>query len=240
MTGWAQDERSADLADRLAAVRDRIEQACRAAGRAPEEVHLIGVTKTFPAEDVARLVRLGVRDIGEARDQEAGPKVAAALDLLGGHDFAVHFIGQLQTNKAGHVARYADHVHSVDRTRLVGALSRAAENAGRELGVLVQVALDDDDTRGGARPADVPGLCAAVAEAPALRLDGLMAVAPLGEEPPAAFARLARLGEEVRGDHPGATWLSAGMSGDLEAAISEGATHLRVGTAILRSRASHG
>ena len=239
MTAGPDDERAADLARRLEQVRDRIAVACRASGRAEEEVTLVGVTKTFPAEDVARLVRLGLRDIGENRDQEAAPKVEAATALLGSRDFTVHFIGQLQTNKAGHVAGYADHVHSVDRVRLVGALSRGAENAGRRLGVLVQVSLDEGAGRGGASPADVPALCDAVAGAAGLHLDGLMAVAPLGEEPGAAFARLAELAGRVRADHPGATWLSAGMSSDLEAAIEHGATHLRVGTAILHSRPSH-
>jgi pyridoxal phosphate enzyme (YggS family) len=239
MTGWTDDARSAELAERLAAVRDRVAAACGTAGRDPGEVTLIAVTKTFPAEDVARLVRLGVHDVGENRDQEAGPKVAEAAQLLGERDFRLHFIGQLQSNKAGHVARYADHVHSVDRGRLVTSLSRAAENAGRELGVLVQVALDDDPGRGGAAPSDVAALCDLVDGATALRLDGLMAVAPLGGDPGAAFARLAELSASIREDHPGATWVSAGMSADLEAAIAHGATHLRVGTAILHSRTPH-
>jgi pyridoxal phosphate enzyme (YggS family) len=239
MSGWADDERAAELAAGLASVRARVDAACSESGRDPAEVAVIAVTKTFPAEDVARLVRLGVHDIGENRDQEAGPKVDRATELLGGRDFRVHFIGQLQSNKAGHVAGYADHVHSVDRARLVASLSRGAANAGRELGVLVQVALDDDPGRGGAAPSDVPALFDLVVEATGLRLDGLMAVAPLAVDPGAAFARLAELSERIRRDHPAASWISAGMSADLEAAIAHGATHLRVGTAILRSRSSH-
>ncbi len=239
MTGEAPDARSVELAQGLASVRARVAAACADAGRAVGEVTIVAVTKTFPADDVVRLVRLGILDIGENRDQEAGPKVEEAAALLGAREFRVHFIGQLQSNKAGRVAGYADHVHSLDRARLVTSLSKGAANAGRELGVLVQVALDDDPGRGGAHPEEARRLCDQVAAAPGLRLDGLMAVAPLDEPAAPAFARLAELAEVVRRDHPGATWVSAGMSADLEAAIAHGATHLRVGTAILRSRASH-
>lgn len=240
MTAADDDPRARELAARLELVRARIVAACRAADRRPEEITLIAVTKTFPPQDLARLVRLGVEDIGENRDQEAGPKVEEAAALLGHRDFTVHFTGQLQTNKAGRVARYADHVHSVDREGLVSSLSRAAERAGRELGVLVQVSLSGEEGRGGAAPHEVPRLCDAVAAAAALRLRGLMAVAPVGEEPAPAFARLADVSARVRADHPDARWVSAGMSGDLEDAIAHGATHLRVGTAILHSRLSHG
>jgi pyridoxal phosphate enzyme (YggS family) len=232
-------DRRVELAANLAQVRARIDAAAGAAGRDPAELALIAVTKTYPASDVALLAELGITDIGENRDQEAGPKVAEAAALLGDRGFRLHFIGQLQSNKAAHVARYADHVHSVDRPRLVTSLSRGAENAGRELGVLVQVALDDDPGRGGAAPSEVGALCDLVVRATALRLDGLMAVAPLGGDPAAAFGRLAELSARIREDHPGARWISAGMSADLEAAIAHGATHLRVGTAILHSRTPH-
>lgn len=234
-----EDDRSAELAANLAAVRTRIEAACAAAGRPAQEVTLVVVTKTWPAEDVRRLAGLGVGDVGENRDQEAGPKHAACADL----GLRWHFIGQLQTNKAGHVAGYADVVHSVDRPRLVDALSRGALAAGRQLRALVQVALDPDPgrpgqlgPRGGAHPDDVPALADAVAAAPGLELGGVMAVAPLGEDPEPAFARLAAVAAAVRAHHPGATDVSAGMSGDLEAAVACGATHLRVGTAVLGSR----
>lgn len=240
MTG----QRAAQLAERLAAVENRVGSACRAAGRPREQVTLVVVTKTFPASDVLALVRLGVRDVGENRDQDAAPKaaqVAAALAAAPGDGPLPrwHFVGQLQRNKAASVARYADVVHSVDRLRLVGALDRGADAAGRVLDALLQVDLDESGAaqgRGGAAPDELAALADAVACAPALRLRGLMAVAPLGADPLQAFDRLAGLAQRLRADHPQATWVSAGMSGDLEAAVACGATHLRVGSAVLGSR----
>ncbi len=224
-----------ELEARLAAVRERVTAACAAAGRADEPT-LVAVTKFFPASDVDLLAELGITDIGENRDQEASEKV----DVLAHRDrLTVHFIGQLQSNKAASVARYADVVHSLDRAKLVGALDRAAGRHGRTLDVLVQVGLDDGAGRGGAAPDEVAALGEAVAAAEHLRLRGLMAVAPLGEPARPAFARLRALSEGLRAEHPDATWLSAGMSADLEDAVAEGATHLRVGSAILGSRESH-
>lgn len=239
MTGTRREE----LDEALARTEDRIATACRAVGRARDEVTLIVVTKFFPAADAAVLVDLGVRDIGENRDQEARTKVRELGDLLAGtHEMPrVHFIGQAQRNKAGSIAQYADVVHSVDRHRLAVALDRGADRAGRTLDVLVQVDLDPvpDIGRGGAAPSDVPALADAIAEMAHLRLRGVMTVAPLDVDPDASFERLAGLAERVRSDHPRATWVSAGMSADLESAVRHGATHLRVGTAILGSRPSH-
>jgi pyridoxal phosphate enzyme (YggS family) len=229
--------RRAELERNLASVRARIERACHAAGRDPSEVTLVAVTKFFPATDVDLLAELGVRAVGENRDQEAAAKVAQVRHR---GDLEVHFIGQLQTNKAASVAGYADVVESVDRPRLVAALDRAAGRRGRRLAALVQVSLDDEPGRGGVAPSDAPRLADAVAEAPHLDLRGVMAVAPLGADPAPAFARLADLAHGIRATHPDATWISAGMSGDLEQAVAQGATHLRVGTAILGSRQSHG
>lgn len=228
-------ERAVELERRLTAVRERVAAAVAAAGRT-DPVTLVAVTKFFPASDVDLLAGLGVRDIGENRDQEASAKVA---ELAHRDRLTVHFIGQLQSNKAGSVARYADVVHSLDRAKIARALDRAAEREGRVLDVLVQVGLDAAGGRGGAEPDDVRDLADVVGGLEHVRLRGLMAVAPLGEEPRPAFARLRALAEAVRADHPGATWLSAGMSGDLEDAVAEGATHLRVGSAILGSRQSH-
>jgi len=153
----------------------------------------------------------------------------------------MHFIGQAQRNKAAAIARYADVVHSVDRDRLAVALDRGAERPGRRLDVLLQVDLDPepDPGRGGVLPADVASLADAVAALEHLRLRGVMTVAPLGMDPEAAFAALADVVDRLRSAHPEATWVSAGMSGDLEAAVAYGATHLRVGTAILGSRPPH-
>lgn len=220
------------LAEGLARVRARIASAAGAAGRDPSDVTLVVVTKFWPASDVRLLAGLGVADVGESRDQEASAKAAecAALDLRW------HFVGQVQTNKAHSVATYADTVHSVDRGRLVEALSHGAAAAGREVGCLLQVSLDGDTSRGGALPEDLPALAAAVASAASLRLRGLMAVAPVGADPAGAFDRLAGAAERLHRDHPAAVWVSAGMSGDLEAAVARGATHVRVGSAILGDR----
>ncbi len=256
----AADRRSAERADRLAAVRARISAAGAAAGRDPAEITLIAVTKTYPASDVLALASLGVTDFGENRDQEAAPKaaeVAAAFAAAGlaappvtdatgaaaGKPVTWHFIGQLQTNKAHSVAGYADVVHSVDRTRLVRALGAAAATmppgrnvAGAALSCLVQVSLDADPSRGGV-PADrVLEIAKAIEAEPWLALGGLMAVAPLDADPVRAFAPLRRLSAVVRSVNPAATVISAGMSGDLEPAVAAGATHLRIGTALLGNR----
>jgi hypothetical protein len=234
------DARSLELAANLARIGERVQDACERAGRARQDVTVVIVTKTYPAADVVRLVGLGVRDLAENRDQEASAKVAEVeASLTGGPPLRWHFVGQLQRNKARSVARYADVVHSVDRVPLVTALSAGAHAADRSIDVLVQVNLDPAAAgRGGAEAADVPVVADAVAGAERLRLRGLMAVAPLGADPLPSFERLAALGERLRADHPGATWMSAGMSGDLEAAVRAGATHLRVGSAVLGSRPS--
>jgi hypothetical protein len=224
--------RREELALRLAAVRERISAACDAAGRAAEEVTLIAVTKTFPASDVRLLSGLGVTDIGENRDAEAAPKAAQCADL----DLVWHFIGQLQTNKAASVARYATFVHSVDRLRLIRSLGAAARQAGRVIQGLIEVSLDADPARGGALADQVPGLAEALAAEPGLVLAGVMAIAPLTMEPAEAFARLLDSVAVVRAVRPAATVISAGMSGDLEAAIAAGATHVRIGTALLGDR----
>ncbi|MEZ0580973.1 YggS family pyridoxal phosphate-dependent enzyme [Nocardioides sp. MH1] len=226
-----------ELAAGLAAVRERIERSCGTAGRDPGEVTLVVVTKYFPASDVALLADLGVTDVGENRHQEAEAKAAeCAADGVEGLRW--HFIGGLQSNKAAAVAAYADVVHSVDRAKLVGRLDAGAGE--RVVDVLLQVSLDPPDREGraGADPADLAALADRVAAADHLRLRGLMAVAPLGEDPATAFARLSAIRSELVASHPSADWLSAGMSGDLEAAIEAGATHVRVGTAVLGSRPS--
>ncbi|GLW63163.1 YggS family pyridoxal phosphate enzyme [Actinomadura rubrobrunea] len=235
-------ERREELAANLAEVRKRIEAACASAGRDPDEVTLVAVTKTFPASDVRLLAELGVTDVAENRDQEARPKAEACADL----PLRWHFVGQLQTNKARSVAAYADVVQSVDRLRLVRALSGAAVRAGRTLRCLIQVSLDEPrggerapaatGARGGADPAEVPALADAIAAADGLELDGVMAVAPLGGDPSVAFSRLAEIAADLRRDRPEAAVISAGMSGDLEEAVACGATHVRVGTALLGGR----
>ncbi|MFF8829000.1 YggS family pyridoxal phosphate-dependent enzyme [Streptomyces sp. NPDC015131] len=233
-------DRRTELAQNLARVEERIAAACAAAGRPREEVTLIVVTKTYPAGDVRLLHELGVRHVAENRDQDAAPKAAACADL----DLTWHFVGQLQTNKVRSVVGYAHQVQSVDRLKLVGALSSAAERAGRELGCLVQVALDAEagarGDRGGVAPDGIEELAAAVEAAPGLRLGGLMTVAPLAGpyagRQRAAFDRLMELASRLRTSHPAANMVSAGMSADLEDAVAAGATHVRIGTAVLGDR----
>ena len=221
-----------ELAARLAAVHGRIAEACEVAGRDVGDITLIAVTKTRPASDVRLLSGLGLRDVGENRDAEAAPKAAQCSDLK----LTWHFIGQLQTNKCASVVRYASVVHSVDRARLVRALGRAARRAERVIDCLVEVSLDGDPARGGAPAGEVPALAEALEAESGLMLRGVMAIAPLGMAPAAAFARLLDSASAVRAVRPSATVISAGMSGDLEAAVEAGATHLRIGTALLGDR----
>jgi PLP dependent protein len=233
-------ERLAELAANLADVRARIAGACEAAGRDRAEVHLIAVTKTFPVPDIIALASLGVMDVGENKDQEAAPKVAACA--AAGLDLRWHFVGQLQVNKAASVASYAYMVHSVDRARLVSALGRRAQQAGRLIRCLVQVNLDPDagqasgDGRGGAAPGDVLDLAGQIEACDGLQLAGIMAVAPLGQPARPAYARLRQIAEKVQSVYPDARVISAGMTGDLEEAIAEGATLVRIGTALLGGR----
>jgi PLP dependent protein len=224
--------RREELAVRLADVRGRIAKACEVAGRDVGDITLIAVTKTRPASDVRLLSGLGLRDVGENRDAEAAPKAAQCSDL----NLTWHFIGQLQTNKCASVVRYASVVHSVDRARLVHALGRAARRAERVIDCLIEVSLDGDPARGGTPAGEVPALAEALEAESGLMLRGVMAIAPLGMAPAAAFARLLDSASAVRAVRPSATVISAGMSGDLEAAVEAGATHLRIGTALLGDR----
>ncbi|WP_045878311.1 YggS family pyridoxal phosphate enzyme [Pseudofrankia sp. DC12] len=252
------------LRDNLRDVQNRIAAAAQAAGRDPAELTLVAVSKTWPAVDVVTLHGFGVTDFAENREQEAAPKVAEVQARLGlppagasgggesrhvgdeGTERPIwHYVGQLQRNKANAVARWADWVECVDRPELVVSLARAAASAGRQLTVCLQVSLDmppggpdgaRNGARGGVAPADVPGLADLVAAAGWLRLAGVMAVAPLGQPPRPAFARLREVAEKLRQIHPEARVISAGMSGDLEAAVAEGATHLRIGTALFGER----
>ncbi len=296
------------LRSRLTVVRDRLVTAARAAGRDPDALTLIAVSKTRPFEDVVALCSLGVRHFAENREQEAGPKAAAVHAALAGAgagagvpapgdrirhpglpggtpgawfpsradgpatlgspgvlDVPVwHYVGQLQRNKARAVTGWAHYVQSVDRARLVETLSRAATERGCITAVCIQVNLDQEASpgarpgpgvrkslpggenapvagaggaaRGGALPADVPALAELVARAEGLVLAGVMAVAPRGAPSRPAFARLREVSERLRSDFPAATMVSAGMSGDLEDAVAEGATHLRIGTALFGER----
>ena len=221
------------LADRLAAVDAEIAEAARAAGRDPAELTRIVVTKFHPASLVLELVSLGVRDVGENRHQEAVAKVAD-VDTP---DLNWHFVGQLQSNKARAVRTYASAVHSVDRSSLVDALG---SDDGREVGVFLEIGLSLEPGRGGIPPADAATLAERVLATPGVRLLGVMGVAPLGDEPRPAFERLRAVSDDIRKLAPAASAISAGMSGDFREAIFEGATHLRIGTAITGKRPTPG
>lgn len=230
--------RRQELATNLAAVGERIAVACAEAHRDPDSVTLVVVTKFFPASDVRLLADLGVHHVGENRHQEAAPKRAECADL----PLTWHFIGTLQSNKAAAVASYSDVVESVDRPKLLRGLARGAHERGRPLDCLVQVSLDADTGadgsagRAGAAVDDVLPLAEQVLATEGLRLRGVMAVAPLGEPPRPAFERLGRIAAQVRALDPGADCVSAGMSADLEDAIRCGATHVRIGSAVLGPR----
>jgi PLP dependent protein len=229
------DARRDEVAANLAGVRHRISEACARSGRDPAEVTLTVVTKFFPASDVRLLAGLGIRHVGENRHQEAEAKAAECADL----GLAWHFIGGVQSNKAAAVASYADVVESVDRAKLLPGLARGAHRRGRQVDVLVQVSLDPREAsagRSGVAPGAVGDLSARVLETEGLRLRGVMAVAPLGADPLPAFAKLLEVAADVRRLEPAATWVSAGMSNDFEAAIAAGATHVRIGSAVLGAR----
>lgn len=224
------------LADRLKTVQEGVAEAAFAAGRDVSELTLIVVTKFHPPSLVRELATLGVRDVGENRHQDAQLKSSALADL----PLRWHYIGQLQTKKARQVAQYAHSIHSIDRQRLVEALSTAEVST--PIDAFVQINLTDDPGRGGAAPVDFMKIAEQVLLTRTLRLRGVMAVAPLPEEEEAerAFARLRGYSEQVRGIAPDATRISAGMTHDYTEAIAAGATHLRIGSAITGNRPAAG
>ncbi|EKF23369.1 alanine racemase, N-terminal domain protein [Mycolicibacterium hassiacum DSM 44199] len=249
MTGNETDRPTADrereLAGALAALRARIDAAAAAAGRDPAEIQLLPVTKFFPATDVLILYRLGCRAFGESREQEASRKIAEVHNSVDSAQIRWHMVGRIQRNKARAITRWAYAAHSVDNMRLVTALDRAATEAladgtrAEPLRVFIQVSLDGDENRGGAdiaRPELIDELCRAADAAEGLEFVGLMAVPPLGADPDAAFARLAAEQTRVQQLVGRPLQLSAGMSGDLEAAVRHGSTCVRVGTALLGQR----
>jgi PLP dependent protein len=225
-------ESGGSLSERLARVRSQVADAAREAGRDPAAITTIVVTKFHPAELIRELVELGVTDIGENRHQDAGPKAESLRDLA----LTWHFIGQLQSNKVRAVLEYATVVHSIDRGSLVAAI----ESTGLALDAFIQLNLTDDPNRGGVALLELERLAERVLAAPSIRLRGLMAVAPLGEDPRSAFERVRAASDRLRLTAPDADALSMGMSGDFREAILEGATHLRIGTAITGNRPGGG
>lgn len=240
--------RETELRNALGALKSRIAAAAESANRTATDIELLPITKFHPASDVAILWHLGCRQFGESRAQEASSKILRFGELTGSAEVdgvRWHMVGQIQGNKAKAVAAWADTVHSVSTAKVVAALDRACVRAlddatrADRLHVFVQISLDGDCARGGVDigdPGAVDAICAAVAESTGLRLAGLMAVPPLNVEPDQAFSALAVEHRRVMRDHPTATGLSTGMSGDLEAAVRHGSTCVRVGTALLGER----
>ena len=227
-------DRLAGIKDNLETLQSRIDNACQEAKRSSTEITLIAVTKTYPADDVDLLKQLGIDDVGENRDQEAALKRTQVQA-----DFNWHFIGQLQSNKAKSVVSYAHLIHSVDRSSLAKEIQKSAQGVDKKQAVLIQLDLDQsgpDPTRGGLWPTELMALAQQITDSSHLELKGLMSVAPLEENPAVAFARLAVIRAEFLKTYPQASILSAGMSDDLEAAILHGATHLRIGSALLGER----
>lgn len=229
------DGRRHELSGRLTDVRQRIDAACGAAGRDAGDVTLVVVTKTWPVGDLRLLHALGVRDLGENRLQELEEKASELADL----DVRWHFVGQVQSNKAAKLARYADVVHSVDSERVALKLDSGAHRFDRSVDCLVQVSLDAAGAatgRGGVSPDDLEPVARALDSGGLVRLRGVMGIAPLGEDPAPAYAHLLETSRQITSAYPHATWVSAGMSDDFEAAIEAGATHVRVGSAVLGAR----
>ena len=223
-----------DIQSNLEKINTRIAEACSRSKRNISEITLIAVTKTYPASDVDLLKQLGIENVGENKDQEASGKISQVKEK-----FSWHFIGQLQSNKAKSVVTYADLIHSVDRLSLAKELQKSASAIAKKQKVLIQVDLDQsgpDSSRGGVWPADLAALAQFISQSENLELAGLMSVAPLGENPSKAFERLAQIRSDFLKNYPNAVILSAGMSEDLEAAIEHGATHLRIGSALLGER----
>lgn len=239
MSTLVPSESDAHLAERLQLVRDGIAEACRNADRDIAEITTVVVTKFHPASVVRQLMLLGVHDFGENRHQEASAKAAELASLSP----TWHFVGQLQSKKARAVREYARVVHSIDRVSLVDALAKTdiSQAAGEDpLDCFVQLNLTSETHRGGVADGTLEDFAERVVEAPGLRLLGVMAVAPLGEEPRRAFARVRLASERIRSIAPEARFISAGMSADYADAILEGATHLRIGSAITGNRPGPG
>jgi pyridoxal phosphate enzyme (YggS family) len=224
--------RKEELSQNLELVRMRIGEAARRVGRSAEEVTLIVVTKTYPASDVEILHELGIRNFAENRDREGREKSAIVPGIW-------HFQGQIQSNKISSIVSWADVVHSLDDPRHLRRIN-AAMSESKVLSIFIQVSLDSQPGRGGVALEDLSQLAELVLAEPFLRLEGLMAVAPLGEDPESAFSRLAQIHSDFRQQFPTSPSLSAGMSGDFERAIETGATHIRIGSSILGSRSQGG
>ena len=219
-------DRRSEITSNLQVVRDEISKAVINAGRSLDEITLIAVTKTFPASDVEILRDLGVTHFGENRDADAAPKADAVAGTW-------HFQGQIQSNKLKSITTWANVIHSLDEIRHFEVIEKSAPHP---LDIFCQVSLDGSEGRGGVSEQKLYELAQAIEKSATHRLQGLMAVAPLGVDPADAFSKLSAIHKAFMADFPKANKLSAGMSGDYKEAIAQGATHIRIGSSILGSR----
>jgi pyridoxal phosphate enzyme (YggS family) len=229
------EQRVAEIRRRLSIVSQQVTAAAEAAGRSPDDVTLVVVTKTWPSSDTRILHHLGVRDVAENRQQDLERKALELPDL----DLTWHFIGQIQSNKAAGIAARSDVVHSVDSVKVATRLGRAAAHDDRDIGCFVQVSLDPESARsgrGGVTADAVDAVAEAVASGERLRLLGVMGVAPLECDARTAYRELAAVSARLQNVHREASSISAGMSADFTTAIGAGATHVRVGSAVLGER----
>jgi len=224
------------LGQRLAEVESKIQSAAEKAGRARSEIELIVVTKKHPTSLVLKLLDLGVRSFGENRDQDARPKAEELATMVDPSNYVWHFIGQLQSNKVKSALSYASVVHSLDRQSLLESLVKAVEGRPTPLDVFIQLNLTNDPGRGGIEPKNLEAFATQVLNQPNLNLLGVMGVAALDRAPEEDFATIQAASEALKGLNPASKFISAGMSEDYEAAISFGATHLRVGSPITNNR----
>ena len=215
-----------EITSNLQSVRDEISKAVTGAGRSLDEITLIAVTKTFPASDVEILRDLGVTHFGENRDADAAPKASTVAGTW-------HFQGQIQSNKLKSITSWANVIHSLDEIRHFEVIEKSAPHP---LDIFCQVSLDGSEGRGGVSEQKLYELAQAIEKSATHRLQGLMAVAPLGVDPTVAFSKLSAIHKAFMADFPKANKLSAGMSGDYKEAIAYGATHIRIGSSILGSR----
>jgi len=222
--------RKDQILSNLESVKEKISAAAQEAGRAPSEITLIAVTKTFPVSDLEILYELGVRNFGENRDQEAAPKVGVLPA-----DITWHFQGGIQSNKLKSISNWASVIHSVDKFKYAQMISQFSVGKTKE--IFIQVSLDTlPQSREGVDPADLMQLAEQIMSLPNLEVNGLMAVAPLDQPTEQAFVRLQQIQQKFIQLYPAASSLSSGMSGDYELAISLGATHVRIGSSILGNR----
>ncbi|MFM6971572.1 MAG: YggS family pyridoxal phosphate-dependent enzyme [Rhodoluna sp.] len=224
------------LANRYNSVLERIDSAARQAGRQATDIELIVVTKNHPASLVRELIELGASHFGENRDQEAKPKAEEVAHASKLKIYDWHFVGQLQSNKVRSVMGYANTIHSLDRPSLLNELIKQATTAAKSVEVFIELNLTEDAGRGGIEPKDLRSFAEKVVQSSNLNLLGVMGVAGLDQEPEREFERIREASQLLQTAVPTAKYISAGMSGDFEAAILAGATHLRIGTAITGNR----